>query len=104
MEALREKSVVLTSTLESALVELGRTYGTDWQIITPTDPDQRGCQLSLFIPQNGKALFDHLKKHNVIADWREPDVIRLAPVPLYNSFEDIYHIAHHIAEFYERPS
>jgi kynureninase len=59
------------------------------QIITPETPE-RGCQLSLLTNENGKALFDHLTKNGVIADWRNPNVIRMAPVPLYNSFEDIY--------------
>jgi kynureninase len=58
-------------------------------IITPEAPE-RGCQLSLLTNENGKALFDHLTKNGVIADWRNPNVIRMAPVPLYNSFEDIY--------------
>jgi kynureninase len=58
-------------------------------IITPENPDERGCQLSLLVKENGRALFDHLSQHGVIADWREPDVIRIAPVPLYNTKEDV---------------
>ena len=50
--------------------------------------------MSLFIKRNGKAVFDDMSAHGVIADWREPDVIRIAPVPLYNSFEDIDRFAH----------
>ena len=59
------------------------------KLITPADPDQRGCQLSLLVEQNGRQVFDHLSKAGVIADWREPNVIRIAPVPLYNTAEDI---------------
>lgn len=58
-------------------------------IITPPLPE-RGCQISLLTGDNGKALFDYLTENNVIADWRNPNVIRIAPVPLYNTFEDIY--------------
>lgn len=59
-------------------------------IITPANENERGCQLSMLMLKNGKAIFDELTKRGVIADWREPNVIRVAPVPLYNSFEDIY--------------
>ena len=59
----------------------------EFEIITP---EMRSCQLSILTNENGKALFDYLTAHDVIADWREPNVIRLAPVPLYNSFKDIY--------------
>ena len=60
------------------------------KIITPTSPGTHGCQVSMLMLQNGKEIFDHLKLNSVIADWREPNVIRVAPVPLYNSFEDIW--------------
>lgn len=59
------------------------------KLITPADPEQRGCQLSLLVEENGRGVFDHLSKAGVIADWREPNVIRIAPVPLYNTSEDI---------------
>jgi kynureninase len=59
------------------------------QIITPPAP-ARGCQISLLTGDNGKSLFDYLTSKGVVADWRNPNVIRIAPVPLYNSFEDIY--------------
>ncbi|HNI44546.1 MAG TPA: hypothetical protein PK230_07610, partial [Chitinophagales bacterium] len=61
-----------------------------YRIITPKDPEHRGCQLSLLTDHRGKALFDHLQRKGIMADWREPNVIRFAPVPLYNSFEDVY--------------
>ncbi len=59
------------------------------EIITPGNPDERGCQISLFVKKEGKRLFNHLTKRGIITDWREPDVIRIAPVPLYNTKEDM---------------
>ena len=61
-----------------------------FKIITPINPDERGCQVSFSIHQNAKAVFDTLLPFGIFADWREPNVIRVAPVPLYNSFEEIY--------------
>lgn len=60
------------------------------EIITPRNPSERGCQLSLVMKRSGREVYESLKKQGVIADWREPDVIRIAPVPLYNSFEDVF--------------
>jgi kynureninase len=60
------------------------------EVITPRDENEHGCQVSVLMLEKGKEIFESLKKNSVIVDWREPDVIRLAPVPLYNSFEDIY--------------
>jgi len=91
MARLREKSLKLTGYLEFLLGELLREQPEcGLVILTPSDPMQRGCQLSLFARKNGRKLFDYLSAHGVIADWREPDVIRVAPVPMYNRFEDVY--------------
>jgi kynureninase len=60
------------------------------EVITPVNAEERGCQVSLLMSRNGRQVFNELTNHGVIADWREPNVIRIAPVPLYNSFEDIY--------------
>lgn len=60
------------------------------EIITPSDEDERGCQVSMFMLQKGKEIFDALTAQGVIADWREPNVIRVAPVPLYNTFKDVW--------------
>lgn len=90
MAPLREKSLRLTAYLEWLLVE---ALGARIEIITPDDPVRRGCQLSLTVKGDvytGKELFDHLEAHGVTVDWREPNAIRVAPVPLYNSFEDCY--------------
>ncbi len=86
-ENLRAKSLELTSYLEFLLKEM---EGDRIEIITPKDSKDRGCQLSLAVKNADKSLFDAISEKGVIADWREPDVIRIAPVPLYNSFMDCY--------------
>ena len=90
MDKLIAKSKLLTSYLEFLLLNGKRK---DFKIITPEDVAQRGCQLSIVMNENGKKTFDALTQNGVIADWREPDVIRVAPVPLYNTFEDVYRFA-----------
>jgi kynureninase len=85
--ALRDKSLVLTAYMEYLLAQLTHL---DFTIITPSDPQQRGAQLSLLFNSRGREVFDELTRKGVIADWREPNVIRIAPVPLYNNFEDCY--------------
>lgn len=87
MKALRKKSIDLTGYLEALLQELGEDV---IRIITPKNPDERGCQLSIQVKKADKGLHQKLTEANVITDWREPDVIRVAPIPLYNSFEDVY--------------
>ena len=85
MEALTTKSKTLTAYLQYVLEQSGKGL----KIITP---EQRGCQLSILTDTNGKALFEHLQNQGIIADWREPNVIRMAPTPLYNSFEDVWRV------------
>lgn len=102
MEALREKSLRLTAYLEQILLEVGQAKQTGWRILTPATPEERGCQLSLLVPHNGRALFDHLQQHGVVADWREPDVIRMAPTPMYNSFADLYRLKNLLLAYYEQ--
>ncbi len=87
MKKLRKKATLLTGYLEFLVNQLGEDTV---KIITPANPKQRGCQLSIQVKNADKKLFDLVTKEGVIADWREPDVIRIAPVPLYNSFEDVY--------------
>ena len=89
MQVLREKSIQLTGYLEYLINELNNP---DIEIITPKDPNQRGCQLSIRVKNTDKTLHKKLTEKHVITDWREPDVIRCAPVPFYNSFEDVYHM------------
>ncbi len=88
MEALNQKAALLTGYLEWLINE--KNQDANVRIITPSDPKQRGCQISLQALKNGKDIFDRLTKAGIIADWREPDVIRLAPVPLYNRFVDVW--------------
>lgn len=89
IKALREKSLQLTAYLEYLLNSLHLSK-EQLEVITPSDPDSRGCQLSMLANKNGKEIFDSLTTGGVIADWREPNVIRVAPVPLYNSYEDVF--------------
>ena len=84
---LRSKSEKLTAYLQEVLEFIAIETASNFEIITPKK--ERGAQLSLLVHGYGKPLFDHLTEQGVIADWREPNVIRMAPVPLYNSFEDI---------------
>lgn len=87
MERLRQKAIKLTGYLEYLIDEMQNEH---IQIITPRDPAQRGSQLSIQVKNADKQLFEKISSAGVIADWREPDVIRVAPVPLYNSFTDVH--------------
>ncbi len=88
LENLFAKSKMLTNYFEFLMNKIEGAF----EIITPNKPNERGCQLSLLTNKNGKQLFDKLSENGVVADWREPNVIRMAPVPLYNSFEDLWNI------------
>lgn len=90
MDRISVKGRLLNAYLEFILTDcMGRNPELGLKIITPPYPE-RGCQISIHTEENGKKLFDHLSSHGVIADWRNPNVIRMAPVPLYNRFEDIF--------------
>lgn len=94
VSALRKKSLQLTNYLEYLLQQ---ELGDRIQVITPSDTQWRGCQLSLTVNVSnldGKQLFKQLEQQGVTTDWREPNVIRTAPVPLYNSFNDVYQFVH----------
>jgi kynureninase len=89
MEVLVTKSRLLTSYLFHILDDINRTEKKPViQLITPRDA--HGCQVSLLMLERGREIFDALINEGVIADWREPNVIRIAPVPLYNRFEDVW--------------
>ena len=87
MENLRKKSAQLTGYLEFLLHGLKLA---SLKIMTPANDAERGCQLSITVQGNGRKVFEALQKAGVVCDWREPDCIRVAPVPLYNSFTDVY--------------
>lgn len=87
MDRLRSKAIALTSYMESLVQKLGDNV---INIITPAESESRGSQLSIQVKNADKQLFEEITLNGVIADWREPDVIRVAPVPLYNSFEDVF--------------
>lgn len=97
MQALIEKQKQLSGYLEFVVEDINSQKGftnpkdKGLENITPRAWNERGCQVSIVANGYGRPIFDHLMKEGVIADWREPNVIRLAPVPLYNSFEDVYH-------------
>ena len=90
MDRLRHKSISLTNYLEFIVNEISKQNNNCLEIITPKDSNYRGCQLSIVAHGSNKILFDQLSENGVVADWREPNVIRIAPVPLYNSYEDVY--------------
>jgi kynureninase len=101
LEALRTKSLALTGFLEELIQPLAPTV----QVITPRENARRGCQLSLRIASGaarGRRVFDTLTARGVICDWRAPDVIRVAPVPLYNRFEDAWRFAQALGEALEQ--
>ncbi|MGE3467672.1 MAG: kynureninase, partial [Pyrinomonadaceae bacterium] len=95
MPALVEKSRKLTGYLEFLINNLGDPRIS---IITPIDPTQRGCQLSIRVVGGDRSLHEKIVARGVSADWREPDVIRVAPVPLYNSFSDVFRFAEILKE------
>lgn len=90
-EQILEKGKRLSAYLFFILNEINGAHGGNaFEIITPQTENEHGCQASLLMKENGKKVFETLEKNSVIVDWRKPNVIRLAPVPLYNSFEDVY--------------
>ncbi|MNN84246.1 Kynureninase [compost metagenome] len=101
-EALRSKSLQLTGYLETMVrARLSEVL----QIITPSEPERRGCQLSLRVnggrPQ-GRSLFEFLQANGVLGDWREPDVIRISPTPLYNRYQDIHRFVEEVENWARR--
>ena len=90
IERLRAKSVSLTSYLEFLL---NQSDSKKFSIITPQEIERRGAQLSIRIPEQGRVLSDGLAREGIFGDWREPDTFRVAPVPLYNSYKDVFRFA-----------
>ena len=91
--------------MEFILNDISTRYGNcNFEIITPKETIARGCQLSVLMHGQGKSMFDFLTQEGVIADWREPNVIRMAPVPLYNTFNDVYQLGQIIEKSIEKMS
>lgn len=90
MEALRAKSIQLTNYLEFILEQVQNATGQTLHVLTPKRCEERGAQLSVVVEGRNKSIVKALAANGVVVDWREPNVVRMAPVPLYNSFEDIY--------------
>ena len=101
MQAIIEKRNKIVAYLEFILHEIDKQVESRFEIITP---QARGCQLSVFLHGEGRELFDYLMKQGVIVDWREPNVIRLAPAPLYCSYEDMYEFGQILKAGIERNS
>ena len=99
MPKLLAKSQKLTGYLYFLLENLAAEY---IDIITPKEEEQRGCQISVFAKKEGKALHQYLQSRGVITDWREPNVVRMAPVPLYNTFTEVWQTVQYLADFYRR--
>jgi kynureninase len=89
INGLRKKSVLLSKYMEFLLSQVNQN-NKYFTILTPTDLRERGCQFSLYFPRNGKRIFDSLTKAGIVVDYREPNVIRVAPVPLYNTFQEVF--------------
>ena len=97
IENLRKKSELLTGYLYFILAD----YKEHLNVITPETAADRGCQLSIIVKEGGKKLFDYLESKGILPDWREPNVIRMSPIPLYNTFEDVYRIGVALKSFFE---
>ncbi|RAJ35408.1 kynureninase [Pedobacter cryoconitis] len=91
MGPIRDKSKLLTAYLIYIIDQVNLAIGhQQYKVITPENENDRGTQVSIIASGNAKGVFEKLVAHNVLGDWREPNVIRLSPVPLYNSFEDVF--------------
>ena len=102
LKNLRAKSLALTDFCIQLLNEINEEKKEVlFQIITPLNKNERGSQLSIVAMHNGRKIFEELSKRGVICDWREPDVIRIAPVPMYNTFEDVYNFINILKEIIE---
>lgn len=105
MRPLRTKSELLTGYLEFLINEVNKDAGNElFKIITSSNKSERGCQLSIVCKQNAKAIFNYLTENGVIGDWREPNVIRLSAVPLYNNFKQIFYAGRILAASVKKKS
>ncbi|WKN44593.1 kynureninase [Tunicatimonas pelagia] len=97
VDRVRQKSLKLTGFLEECIHSID-PEGKYVTIITPSNPDERGAQLSLVFASGGRQFFEKLTQSGIIVDWREPSVIRVAPAPLYNTFTEVYHFSKILSE------
>ncbi|HEU5052252.1 MAG TPA: kynureninase [Hanamia sp.] len=99
-EKIIEKGKKLSAYLIFILNQINNESGREVvKIITPQNENEHGCQVSILLPEKGRDFFNSLNKNGVIADWREPNVIRVTPVPLYNTFEEVYSFGQIVKEF-----
>jgi kynureninase len=98
MQALRAKSMSLTGYLEFLLKEV---RSSQFSVVTPSDAERRGAQLSIRIPNRGRLLCERLTDEGIFGDWREPDTFRVAPAPLYNSYHDVFQFVSRFAAVLE---
>ena len=96
IDNIRQKSILLTGYLEFLLYELKNIR---FEIISPANPLERGAQLSLYFIESGKEIHNQMLRKGIVVDYREPGVIRVAPVPLYNSFTDVYRFYQILKDF-----
>ncbi|MBL8747332.1 MAG: kynureninase, partial [Phycisphaerae bacterium] len=90
MDALRQKSLRLTAFLERIILEASEASGGRFRVITPSEPDRRGCQLSIEVAGDAEGMLRALHAGGAVCDFRRPNVIRVAPTPMYNSFRDCW--------------
>lgn len=93
IEKIHHKRDLLSNYFYFLIKEIENKYADIFEVITPNEPSERACQVSLLFKSKGRMVFDALTNQGVIADWREPGVIRMAAVPLYNTFEDVYTVS-----------
>ncbi|WP_253271599.1 kynureninase [Flavihumibacter sp. ZG627] len=91
--AVYQKGQLLSDYLLFLLDDINKSSSSMIEVITPSSHNEKGCQISMLMHKNGKEIFGKLSREGVYADWREPNVIRVAPVPLYNKFEEVWHFA-----------
>jgi kynureninase len=103
MERLRAKSEQLSGYLRWIIETISKGNGDIFTIITPKDPAQCGAQLSILVKGDGRGHFNKLTEHGVVCDWREPNVLRMAPVPMYNSFEDVWRFGQILTAVLDNP-
>ena len=104
MAALRVKSEQLTDFLERVLMTVKSETGWALEVLTPSDPAARGCQLSVVLPGKDRSFVKILAEAGAVVDWREPNVIRLAPVPMYNRYMDVFELGQLLLTLAERKS